>query len=615
MLHLAASRSAYAGSRLARKNFAGVKPEEMRRSFADHTQSTIWHTAQLRTTFKQAAALAKLRNMARDSEGADQATMFRRGQAVEALNKHMQDEVQNFGHKSPTNAALARLGFMTYLASPSHAFIWMTQNFTTGIPVAGARWGYGRASTTFLHAMGTVLGPAMRDAIHETFSKGGSTKDANEAMMRVLKAHDRWGKWAPQIEQMVKDGVLGHGYGNELHEMAQAGKSVLGVEAKYVNRAFDMARLLPAMADSFNRVSTALTALELTGGDVRKASDFVDEVHADYSAEAKPLAFKKIGRVPGMNSITMFKTYTQSMIHLFYGNLKAAFDGSGEGGRMEAAKTAAGMVVANALFAGVYGAAAIEPLKLALYGYHKVFDKEGEVYDLKNAIHNWLVDHMGKTAGNAAAGGLPHLAGFDLSSRMGLTDLFLHDPPDLFTADKEGWKNFAYAQGGPMLDFLASRVSEFVSHMQRGQGFQAVSSLVPIKAYQDAVKAIELGTTGKMNSIGGRMTKPSGMDAAYQGFGLKPSSVADAQEASGTKINYMTQVKATKNAVLKAWANSTGSDRLKAQNRINAFNRMHPAEAIKPNEMRSMLKYQQETQNNAPGKDQTLNKMLSYAQK
>ena len=617
MLHLAASRSAYAGSRLARKNFAGVKPEEMRRSFADHTQSTIWHTAQLRTTFKQAAALSRLRNMARDSEGdADQATLFRRGQAVEALNKHMQDEVQNFGHKSPTNAAIARLGFMSYLASPSHAFIWMTQNFTTGIPVAGARWGYGRASSTFMHAMGSVLSPAMKDAVNESFRKGGSTKDANDAMMRVLSKHDRWGKWAPQIRQMIADGVLGHGYGNELHEMAQAQKSVLGVEAKYVNRAFDVARLLPAMADSFNRVSTALTALELTGGDVRKASDFVDEVHADYSAAAKPLAFKKVGRIPGMNSITMFKTYTQSMIHLFYGNVKAAIDGSSEGGRMEAAKTVAGMVVANALFAGVYGAAAVEPLKLAVYAYHKLFDKEGEVFDLKNSIHNWLVDHLGHAAGGAAAGGLPHIAGFDLSSRMGLTDLFFHDPPDLFTADKEGWKNFAYAQGGPMLDFLASRTSEFVSHMQKGEGFQAVSSLVPVKAYQDAMKAYQLGTTGKMNSIGGQMTKPSAADAAYQAFGLKPSAVADAQEASGTKINYNTQVKATKNAILKAYVSAPPGDaKLKAQARMDSFNQLHPAERIKPTEIRALMNYQQETQSNQPSKDQTLNQMLSYTKK
>lgn len=617
-LQLAAQRSAYAGSRMARKNFAGVKPEEMRRNFADHAQSTIWHTAQLRTTFKQAAALAKLRDMARDShnEDVDQQTMYRRGEVVSALNAHMKDEVANFGHKSPFNTGLARLGFMSYLASPSHAFIWMTQNFTTGIPVAGARWGYGRATSSFGSAMKLLTGPALRNTVHAIFSRGGSADDVNKAILDAVKADKRFGKWAQgpnsHLQQLIDRGVLGHSYSNELHEMAQSGKSVLGVPAKTVDRAFEWARLLPNMADSWNRVSTALAGLEMTGGDIRKTSDFVDEVHADYSSEAKPLAFKKIGRVPGANSVTMFKTYTQAMIHLFYGNLKAAMVGGGTSGRMESAKAAAGMVVANAMFAGVYGAAAIEPLRLAVYAYHKLFDKEGEVFDLKNAIHRYLVDHFGKTGGDVAAGGLPHLAGFDLSGRMGLADLFFHNPPDLFSADKDVWKNFVYNEAGPMVSFLADRTSQFVGHMQKGEAFQAVSSLVPVKMYQDAVKASQLMTTGKQNSLGGQMTKPSALDAAYQMFGLKPASVADAQDKTSTKVGYNAEVKATRDSILKAFVAADPQNRAAAQARINAFNKLHPAEAIKPQDQIKMMRYRQQSQSNAPGRDTALNKMLNY---
>jgi Large polyvalent protein associated domain 39 len=618
-LQLAAQRSAYAGSRMARKNFAGVKPEEMRRNFADHAQSTIWHTAQLRTTFKQAAALAKLRDMARDAhnEDVDQQTMYRRGEVVSALNAHMKDEVANFGHKSPFNTGLARLGFMSYLASPSHAFIWMTQNFTTGIPVAGARWGYGRATSSFGSAMKLLTGPALRNTVHAIFSRGGGADEVNKAILDAVKADKRFGKWAQgpnsHLQQLIDRGVLGHSYSNELHEMAQSGKSVLGVPADVVNRAFEWARLLPNMADSWNRVSTALAALEMTGGDIRKTSDFVDEVHADYSSEAKPLAFKKIGRVPGMNSITMFKIYTQSMVHLFYGNLKSAMvGGGGTTGRMEAAKAAAGMVVANALFAGVYGAAAIEPLRLAVYAYHKLFDKEGEVFDLKNAIHRYLVEHFGKTGGDIAAGGLPHIAGFDLSSRMGLADLFFHEPPDLFSADKDAWKNFVYNEAGPMVSFLAERTSQFVGHMQKGEAFQAVSSLIPVKMYQDAVKAAQLATTGKQNSLGGQMTKPSALDAAYQLFGLKPASVAEAQEKSTVKVNYNAEVKATRDSILKAFVAADPQDRPAAQARINAFNKLHPAEAIKPQDQIKMMKYRQQSQSQQPGRDTTLNKMLNY---
>jgi hypothetical protein len=223
------------------------------------------------------------------------------------------------------------------------------------------------------------------------------------------------------------------------------------------------------------------------------------------------------------------------------------------------------------------------------------------------------VDHLGKTAGDTAAGGLPHLAGFDLSGRMGLADLFLHNPPDMFSADKDNWKNLVFSMAGTMSSFLADHTTDFVSHMQKGEGFQAVSSLIPIKLYQDSVKADQLATTGKQNSLGGQMTKPSVLDAAYQLFGFKPSSVADAQERAETVVNYKAQVKTTRDSILKAFvAAAPGSDRAAAQKRINDFNRLHPAEAIKPGDQLKMMKFRQQSQSNAPGRDTTLNKMLNY---
>ena len=48
---------------------------------------------------------------------------------------------------------------------------------------------------------------------------------------------------------------------------------------------------------------------------------------------------------------------------------------------------------------------------------------------------------------------------------------------------------------------------------------------------------------------------------------------------------------------------------------MDSFNQLHPAERIKPTEIRALMKYQQETQSNQPSKDQTLNQMLSYTKK
>jgi GGDEF domain-containing protein len=603
-LQLSAARSAYAGSRLARKAAAGVKPEEMRKNFSDYAQSTIWHAAQMRTVFDQASALAKVRGAARDSDPSiSQATTYRRGEVVSALNSHMQDEVQSFGHKSPFNSALAKLGFMSYLASPSHAFIWMTQNFSTGIPVAGARWGYGRATSSFMGAMKAVSGPAFRETVSSAFKKGGNSSDVHDAIIKAISADPKWSKWTKgpnsPFQQLIDRGVINHSYSEAMGALARG-------DSATVARAFEFARLLPNMADAFNRVSTALAGLEMTGGDIRKTADFVREIHADYSQENKPLLFKKLGRVPGGNSVTMFKTYVQAMAHLLYGNVKDSFASDR---KLEAAKTVAGMVVGTALFAGVFKAAALEPIRLAVYAYHKAFDQEGEGYDLQNQVHKWLVDAMGKQGGNLAAYGLPHAAGFDLSSRMGLSDLFFHDMPDLLSGSKDNWKNFVYQESGTMTSFIADRVTGFMGHMQKGEPGQAVSALVPIKQYQDAVKAYELATTGKQNSLGGQMTEPSMGDAAWQLLGLKPASVAEAQEHGSVSANFRTGLKDTRAAIIKAYVAGDKSDALE---RVNNFNRMHPAEAIKGRELRSEEILKQRIEQGGPGRDTDLNERQDF---
>jgi hypothetical protein len=161
-----------------------------------------------------------------------------------------------------------------------------------------------------------------------------------------------------------------------------------------------------------------------------------------------------------------------------------------------------------------------------------------------------------------------------------------------------------------MMSLIAHNVGGFVGHMQKGEPFQALSSIIPVKQYQDTVKAHELWSTGKENSLGGQMTKPSAFDAATQAFGIKPASVADAQERAGTIINYKRQAEATKTSILKAWVSSP--DKRDAQARINNFNSLHPAEAIKPTDQIKMMRAKQASTSSAPGRDQTLNRMLNY---
>ncbi|HXS14409.1 MAG TPA: PLxRFG domain-containing protein [Acidobacteriaceae bacterium] len=598
-LQIQAARSAFAGSRLARRNIGGVKPLDMRQNFAEHALSAAWHTAQMSTVFDHADAMAKLRSMARDrlDENASQATMYRRGEAVKALADHTVDDVNTMGQKAPMNAMLAKLGFMGYLASTSHAAIWLTQNFTTAIPTAGPRWGYGKSLAAFGRAMAAVASPVVRAHMQEVLSKGGDSESVHQALLAAIAKHPTLGHWAQgdnsPLRQLFDRGVISHGYADELTNMAK-GPSVLGRAIhgydRTIDRIFSWARVLPAMASSFNRLSTALAALELTGGDIRKTSDFVDETHADYSQANKPLLFKKFGHIPGGNSITMFKTYTQAMIHLLYGNLKASFVGDN---KAEAAKTFAGLVIGNALFAGAASAIGLEPLRLALYAYHKIADKDGDVWDFRNAVNRFLVEHFGKTVGNAlATGPIPRALNIDVSKRMGLSDLFFHDPPDLLSGGQDAWKNFFWDELGPMPQLLAKNVSSFSGKFQRGDLGGAFGSIVPVKQWQDARQALDLLQAGDTNSSGASLTQPSGADAVTRFLGFTPTDVGDEREKTRVKIEYADAAKAARTDILKQITSArTAGEQAAAYGRMDRWNRNNPTMAIGARDIERQYKY------------------------
>lgn len=609
-LQMQAQRSAYAGSRLMRKNVGGVKAKDMRQNFAEHASSSIWHAAQVRTVFRQAVAMSRLREMTRDSD-ATQAQAYRRGEVVSALNSHAASEVNSMS--SPFNAMVAKTGFLAYLSSPAHAAIWLTQNFTTGIPWAGARYGYGRSTAAFARGMAATTGPAMRQMLRETFSRNASGDEIHEAVVRAVAAHPEMGKWADAIRQLGERGVINHGYANELGELARG-------TSPNLTRVMEWARLQPAMADAINRVSTALAGLELTGGDLRKTADMVEAIHADYSGQNKPLAFKALRRVPGGPSIAMFKTYAQEMIHMTYGNLIAAMKGLTPGGEKEAAwvgaKTVAGLIVGNAMFAGVYGAVALEPIRFMIYAYHKLFDEEGEVWDLKNAVHHFLVDSLGASVGNAMARGpIAAVLGVDVQSRMGLANLFFHEPPDLLTADPKVWSTFIANELGPATQLIAQHVQDFVGHIQDGDYGKAVMSVIPIKVWQDGLKALQLMNTGKENSRGAHVTQPSGLDAMKQLFGLKPAAVADEQEKAGVKAEYKQVQGKTKGSIIKELlSHPEGSpEREEARQRLRAFNARNQGAGITGKEIKRDAISKFKTEHDVPTRNQRAEKAANFS--
>lgn len=569
-VQMVADRSAYAASKLARKGFGGVKPEEMGRNFAAHTQSAAWNVGNLATTFRQGEALGKLREMTKDDE-APQATLYKRGALMHEMGRRVAQEVSQYGLKNPVNAVTAKLGYANYLASPAHTLVNATQNFTTAMPVAGARWGYGKSAMAFGKATRMIAGPTFRSAM-KAFKPGSfNVEDMADHVIKAVAKDPQLGKWAPHLRQLLERGVINSSFSNEIGVQANGANHI-------VESVFEYARILPQMAEVYNRVSTALAGLELTNGDIAKAGDFVRETHVDYTQQNKARLAKTLAKVPGANTVTMFRTYIHGMTQLLYSNIKSMVDGQVRS-RGEAAKTVAGLIFAQSLFAGAVKGALIEPVKLAVYAYNKIFGDDDDYIDLDNATRRFLADAMGRKAGDAVAGGLPHLLGFDLSSRMGLSDLFLHNPPDLLKADTKEMMQFLGQQlGGPIGQLIAEQKDQFSKAMDRGDTFGMFQALVPIKFVRDLSKAYDLGTTGKRTGNGGQLTDPSALNAAYQAIGLKPAEVERAQEKQSTVMDYKAFTKDRKADLMNAYSNSDDKGSIMAQ--VRAYNAANPGSRI-----------------------------------
>ena len=604
-----AARSAYAGSKLARRNVGGVKGEEMGRNFATHAQSLAWNTGHLATVIKTGEALGRLREATKDSSQ-PQDVADARGRVYDELSRRMQQEVSQYGQHTPFNSLVAKVGFLNYLTSASHAIVNLTQNFTTAIPTAMARHGAGSAGS-FAASMRLIASPAFR----ETFRAHLGKTDAEGVLHAIVNAvakDRRFGKWAAggdasPLQQLIDRGAIHTSFSNQLATVAKGGGRV-------ANKVFDYARLLPALADTFNRVSTGLAALEFTKGDIYKAADFVRETHMDYSQAERPRAFRAVSKLWGGNSIFMFKTYMQGMAHLLYSHI---FDMAGAGGnKTQALKTVAGVILGTSLFAGVQRGAGLEPLRLAMYAYNKLVGDDDEYHNFDNSSKRWVHDVVGNDGvADVINGGLPRAAGFDMSSRLGLSDLFFHDPPDLLGPDDSKWEKFGFALLGPAAEELKDQSHSLLNAFATGRTDDFVKA-IPVKIIHNVFDAYRYGTEGKVSASGAQLTQPSAGAAVTKLLGFKTAEEARIQEKSGVTSEYKQWARAKQFQLISRYTAADPSDKADIwKNDIQKWNADNPGHRITFSDLRKQQQAVMRQQYQAGGgqvRDPVQNELADY---
>lgn len=611
---LMAARSAYAGSKLARRNVGGVKPEEMARNFATHAQSLAWNTGHMSTVFKVGEALGKLREATKDASQ-PQGIASQRGRVYDEIQRRLRQETEQYGSHVPFNSTVAKLGFLNYMTSVSHALIYLTQNFSTAIPKAGARFGYAKSTATFARAMNMISGPAFRETYRAMLGAKGHNVDSIQSAIIAAVAKDaHFGKWAQggkdsPLQQLIDRGIIHTSLSNQMATTAKGG-------SLYVNRVMQWARILPSMADIFNRVSTGVAALELHKGDVYRAGDFVRETHIDYSQENKPRAYRAVGRVWGGNSVTMFKSYVTGMAHLLYSHVYDAVSGEAEGGRSEALKVVAGMMVGTSLFAGVQRGFGIEPLRSVLYAYNKLVGDNDEYHSFDNMTRRAVASLAGdgKTA-EIIDGGLPRAFGFDMSSRMGLSDLILHNPPDWTSMDSGDFAKFGFSQLGAAAEMVADKAGQLNTAFTTGR-MDDIAKLVPVKIFNNVFDAYKAGTVGKQTSTGATITQPSAGAAISHLIGFRTAEEARIAEKAQTTSEYKQFANNRKYALVAAYAKLDPSERgAFFKEKILPWNSDNPGHKISLTDLRKQMKGILNTERAAqglPGRDPVLNELNDY---
>lgn len=570
------------GSQLKRENVAGAKPEEMHIGFAERSHAFAWHYANLATAKEETRTLSRLREYSREPElgNADQATMYQRGQVVEEVERRLAQEAEDFGVSGPLDAALAKVGFATYLATPSYAFVNSMQNFTIAIPVIGARFGYGRTARAFGRSMAAISGPAFSKAIRGLASRPGrlTSYDVYKAVAVAVADNPKLSKWAEgpnsPLQQLVDLGVINASFTQELVDVAQ-GKSLT------MQKTLEWMRLLPQAAEMMNRVSSSLALLELTNGNVQKTADLVRLTQIDYSSQNRPRAFKAFDRVAGGRALLMFKMYPQAMYHLVVSSMHDAVSG-GEMTRAQATKTLGGIVLSHTLAAGVLGGVMIEPLRMLMNAIALGGDDD-EPWDIDTGIRTWLAKTFNDTwLARVASKGLPNAVGVDLSDRMGLAHLFFWETPDW--SDRDSIFQWIGKQTGPVASFLAQGVSGAINAYKRGDFGQALSQLVPIKMVRDTAGAIELATKGMRTQTGNTVLGPeefNAMEVAAKFLGFNPADAADQSDKNQTRFGYRRWLDKRKGEILSQVRNATTeAERIEAFKAVRVFNEKNPGAAI-----------------------------------
>jgi hypothetical protein len=512
---------------LHRKGTPGYHADALR-TFGTH----MFHAAHQMGRLKYGLELQAQVNQAKKQghEAADQIKGTRLADELHRRLKWIQNPVGGTGPLAKFGQGLQSMAFVWFLgANPASAAVNLTQTVILGVPILGGRFGsVGKASAALLRAS--------RNAISNT---GLSVEEVNA------------------MENFHESGLIDKTQAYDLAGVAEHGGQYSPLRAKVMGAVSFMFQ----QAEVINRRVTALAAYRMAraaGQNVEAAIDTAHDLtwktHFDYSSASRPrLMQSDFARV----ALT-FKQYQINMLYRVLRDAHQMFKGASPRARKEARYQLTGIIAMQALFGGL----------TAIVGYNTVTwmvdmlsalwgNDDDDPFDTDANVRAWILELLGPNWGDQLIHGtVGHYLGIDISSRIGMPDLWFRSPNQDFKTAEEGW-NYYLTQSLGAVPSLGNNVARGYDYLTSGDlgkafGVAAPSAAANLwKAYSEYSRGITIGKSNDPLMDPGE-TGVQGVLARSAGF--TPASVAAAHQTASDLKSAELRVTNRRQALINAYA-------------------------------------------------------------
>ncbi|WP_223814436.1 PLxRFG domain-containing protein [Roseicitreum antarcticum] len=464
--------------------------------------------------------------------------------------------------------------FVYYLgATPGAALVNLSQSVIVGIPVLAAAF------------KGATVGQASRQMMRglREFAMGKGRLSNS----KHLSPDDR-----AALQRAHDAGIIEKSQAHDLAGIAESGVEYSDVRAR-------MMRPIAWMfhnAERMNREITFIAAFRLARQHGKTADQaYTDgarltwKIHFNYESDSRPrLQFNDTIRV-----FTTFRNFQLNMLYRLFRDTHQSFNGETPEAKREARAQVIGITGMMMLMAGVSGTWGYA-LLMTLLG---VF-AEGGAEEIEEEIKEGLVNTLGADVAGLILKGVPgHLTGTNLSSRIGMPELWFRRPQ----RQEEGQELYQYWVEqliGPV-PAIASNAFRGYSMAKEGEIWRGVETASP-KFVRDYMRAARYSQEGVTTFNGNTIIEDiSAGDALTQALGFTPAKVSERYQTNSVMKNAELRIRRQRSRILGGvWDDVSAGNPVSARSRdaIRDWNAEHPEYPITADTLRQSMAARQRGQ-------------------